>query len=283
MKAIKIIFAVLAAFWALAYVPKLIASISQAGDPFVLSRVAGSILGIVLASAISILLFRSSFSQNTGNRMGIVVVIGLIAICLVAIVLFLGYPLINSYRGTANIPADLATRPWSEHQLFENSVIMDVPWPLNTNETAKGNSPNSQSYQGDGLYVFASSIQSSAGTDNTLDAAVDRFVALCRNSGTVESPMKTPISVMGDRAIELKMVLKKKWKPTSQFRGLFFIHNGIFCQIHCNSGLNQPVADAVWKRIEQSIRLRQAAATLPKAGITQGSPPLPPGMTRRPK
>lgn len=63
MKAIKIIFGVLAALWALALVPKLLAGLSQEG-PFVFSHIMGSVAGILIASAISIALFRSAFSKE---------------------------------------------------------------------------------------------------------------------------------------------------------------------------------------------------------------------------
>ena len=60
MKVVKIILAVLAALWALAYIPKLIYGMTHMGDPLAISRMAGSVIGMVLASAISIILFKSS-------------------------------------------------------------------------------------------------------------------------------------------------------------------------------------------------------------------------------
>ena len=63
MKAVKIIFAVVAALWALAYIPKLIAGISQSAGPFAFSHIMGSVVGILLASAISITLFRSALRK----------------------------------------------------------------------------------------------------------------------------------------------------------------------------------------------------------------------------
>jgi hypothetical protein len=63
MKAVKIIFAILAALWALALVPKLLAGISQSAGPFAFSHIMGSVAGILIASAISIILFRSAFKQ----------------------------------------------------------------------------------------------------------------------------------------------------------------------------------------------------------------------------
>jgi hypothetical protein len=63
MKFIKIILAVLAALWALALIPKLIAGISQSGGAFAFSHIMGSVVGILIASAISIALFRSAFRQ----------------------------------------------------------------------------------------------------------------------------------------------------------------------------------------------------------------------------
>jgi hypothetical protein len=63
MKVIKIIFGVLAALWALALIPKLIAGISQSGGEFAFSHIMGSVFGILIASAISIALFRSAFRQ----------------------------------------------------------------------------------------------------------------------------------------------------------------------------------------------------------------------------
>jgi hypothetical protein len=62
MKTIKIIFGILAALWALAYIPKIYAGISQS-DTFAFSRIMGSVAGILIASAISISLFRSAFKK----------------------------------------------------------------------------------------------------------------------------------------------------------------------------------------------------------------------------
>ena len=63
MKAVKIIFAVLAALWALALVPKLLAGISQSGGPFVFSHIMGSVVGILIASAVGLTLFRSALTK----------------------------------------------------------------------------------------------------------------------------------------------------------------------------------------------------------------------------
>ena len=63
MKIIKILFGVLAALWALALVPKLLAGISHSDAPFAFSHIMGSVVGILIASAISIVLFRSAFRQ----------------------------------------------------------------------------------------------------------------------------------------------------------------------------------------------------------------------------
>ena len=63
MKIVKIIFAVLAALWALALIPKLIAGLSQTGGTYAFSHTMGSAFGILIAAAISIVLFRSAFRQ----------------------------------------------------------------------------------------------------------------------------------------------------------------------------------------------------------------------------
>ncbi|HKP02339.1 MAG TPA: hypothetical protein VJU77_03170 [Chthoniobacterales bacterium] len=63
MKIVKIIFAILAALWALALIPKLIAGLFQGGGAFAFSHLMGTIFGILIASAISIALFRSAFRQ----------------------------------------------------------------------------------------------------------------------------------------------------------------------------------------------------------------------------
>jgi hypothetical protein len=63
MKIIKIIFAVLAAFWALALIPKLFGGISQSDAPLASSRILGSVAGIIIATAISVALFRSAFKK----------------------------------------------------------------------------------------------------------------------------------------------------------------------------------------------------------------------------
>jgi hypothetical protein len=60
MKVIKIIFGVLAALWALALVPKVVLSLSHTDSPLAFSHVMGSVFGILIASAISVVLFRSA-------------------------------------------------------------------------------------------------------------------------------------------------------------------------------------------------------------------------------
>jgi Na+/alanine symporter len=63
MKIVKIIFAILAALWALALIPKLLAGISQGSGAFAFSHIMGSVVGILIATAISITLFRSAFKK----------------------------------------------------------------------------------------------------------------------------------------------------------------------------------------------------------------------------
>jgi hypothetical protein len=63
MKAVKIIFAVVAALWALAYVPNLIAGISHGNGSLAFSHMMGSLVGFLLASVISIALFRSGLRK----------------------------------------------------------------------------------------------------------------------------------------------------------------------------------------------------------------------------
>lgn len=63
MKIIKIFFGVLAALWALALIPKLLTWISHSDAPLAFSHIMGSVVGILITSAISIVLFRSAFRQ----------------------------------------------------------------------------------------------------------------------------------------------------------------------------------------------------------------------------
>ena len=63
MKAVKIIFAIVAAIWALAYLPKLIAGVSHNDSSLAFSHMMGSLVGFLLASAISITLFRSALRK----------------------------------------------------------------------------------------------------------------------------------------------------------------------------------------------------------------------------
>lgn len=60
MKAIKIILGVLAAFWALALLPKLFLWITHSDAPLAFSHIMGSLVGILIAAAISIVFFRSA-------------------------------------------------------------------------------------------------------------------------------------------------------------------------------------------------------------------------------
>ncbi len=60
MKAIKIIFALLAAGWAILLIPKLLATLSADSSAYNTGRAFGSVAGILLASAISFSLFRSA-------------------------------------------------------------------------------------------------------------------------------------------------------------------------------------------------------------------------------
>ena len=64
MKFIKIVLGILAALWAVALVAKLVSGISHGGNEFAFARNMGSIVGILLASAISIALFKSAFSAR---------------------------------------------------------------------------------------------------------------------------------------------------------------------------------------------------------------------------
>jgi hypothetical protein len=63
VKVVKILFGVLATLWALALIPKLLAWVSHRDAPLAFSHIMGSVVGILIASAISIALFRSAFRQ----------------------------------------------------------------------------------------------------------------------------------------------------------------------------------------------------------------------------
>jgi hypothetical protein len=63
MKAVKIIFAIIAALWALAYIPNLIAGVSHGNGSLAFSHMMGTLVGFLLASAISIVLFRSALRK----------------------------------------------------------------------------------------------------------------------------------------------------------------------------------------------------------------------------
>jgi hypothetical protein len=63
MKTVKIIFAIIAALWALAYVPNLLAGLSHSNGSLAFSHMMGSLVGFLLASVISIALFRSALRK----------------------------------------------------------------------------------------------------------------------------------------------------------------------------------------------------------------------------
>lgn len=213
------------------------------------------------------------------------IVFAVIGLGLLAIVGFLGYHVVKGFLGARQVPADLATRPWVEHKLIPDTLVIDVPSPLKSKEspTDKGSTEsNIFTCNGNGLRVECGAKQVGVSTSEKLDFVVDGVVTYSRkHTVEVSAVTKTPTSVMGVRAIELQMEVKEKWKPSSQMRAVYFIYNGYFCQIHCNSGLNQPVASAAWDRIKKSIRPPQGVAAQPKTGITRGELPLPPGIKRR--
>ena len=62
MKVIKIVFGILAALWAIALFPKLFGGNSQGGD-LAFSHSMGSVVGILISSAISVALFRSALKS----------------------------------------------------------------------------------------------------------------------------------------------------------------------------------------------------------------------------
>jgi hypothetical protein len=63
MKIIKILFGILAALWALALIPKLLAWISHSDARLAFSHIMGSSVGILIAAAISVVLFRSALRE----------------------------------------------------------------------------------------------------------------------------------------------------------------------------------------------------------------------------
>ena len=229
------------------------------------------------------------------------IVFGVVVLCLIALVSVGGYFVYNRLLREGNVPADIVTRPWVEYQLKDVSVFVDFPMPLNNKEMEKNNIHDSwgQSNNGDGLNLVACSSARAPECKLSMDYMADRFVEICKKDSVVISSKKTPTMVLGDSAVDLEMVIKKWWKPASLVRVLFFRRDDRLCQVHCNSGLDQPAADAVWERIKKSIRTQSGTIPAPNAGsvpapnggsvpatdggITRGVPTLPKGLTRRPK
>jgi hypothetical protein len=65
MKILRMIFSSLAALWALLLIPKLLVWISHSDAPFAFSHIMGSVVGILIGSAISIILFRSASAKRS--------------------------------------------------------------------------------------------------------------------------------------------------------------------------------------------------------------------------
>jgi uncharacterized membrane protein len=63
MRIVKLVFGILAAVWALALIPKLLSGFFHSGAPFAFSYMMGSVVGILIVSAISITLLRSAFTK----------------------------------------------------------------------------------------------------------------------------------------------------------------------------------------------------------------------------
>jgi hypothetical protein len=72
LKTIKVTFGVITALWALALVPQFVDAISKLAKPQAAGVAAGSFFGIVLASTLSVLLFRKAFAHPIVPRNGCV-------------------------------------------------------------------------------------------------------------------------------------------------------------------------------------------------------------------
>lgn len=68
LKIIKITFGIIAVLWALALVPQFVDAISNIAKPHAFANAAGSLFGILLASTLSVLLFRKAFPQTIAPR-----------------------------------------------------------------------------------------------------------------------------------------------------------------------------------------------------------------------
>lgn len=64
LKIIKITFGVITALWALALIPQFVDAISDLAKPHAFGTAAGSLFGMLLASTLSVVLFRKAFTRN---------------------------------------------------------------------------------------------------------------------------------------------------------------------------------------------------------------------------
>jgi hypothetical protein len=67
MKVFKVVFGALTALWALALIPTLLVWVSHTDGPLAFSHIVGSVVGILIASAISVASFRSAFRTESSS------------------------------------------------------------------------------------------------------------------------------------------------------------------------------------------------------------------------
>lgn len=170
---------------------------------------------------------------------------------------------IDWIRREPAVSTDIAKRPWVEQALAPGSVSIDVPWPLERQESplppqvAKLVTRSvTLMHEADGLHVMAAVTSFAPGTPANLDGAADGALA---NMKTVQGTRsvngnKRESSVLGLRAIELEARIERERGVPLQLRGVIFVRGDDLLQVLLISRSDQPLGAAAWERLRASIR-----------------------------
>jgi hypothetical protein len=206
-------------------------------------------------------------------------ILGLVGLCVLGLIVFVGITVIRGDKP----PADLATRPWVEHQFYKDQLVIDVPWKLTEMPITDGEVVSDgrlDTSRRDGVEVVVG--VSHASTTGNLDATMDFMAKLLKETpgATILSETRKEESVLGRRALVLYLSVRDHlWRKTDTRLLLFTLNNRLY-QVHCNSPMGDPTGEKIWERMKKSIRYIKT--TNPSSGTMERNPSLvpPAGMKR---
>ena len=174
---------------------------------------------------------------------------------------------IDWLRREPSVSSKVMQQPWVTQSFDAGDYVFEVPWPLQPTPlnfppaAAKAMASSTVlTHEADGMNIMAMHLTLVPGISGNLEGAADGSVNNMRTvPGTVSvNGSKHPTTVLGQPGYDVEARIERERGGPLQLYSVVFGQGSDLYQVQFIAVADQPAAQATWKKLRDSFRLRGA-------------------------